>query len=232
MIKLVDFASAKLDRIAFDVLCGDIAILKDAVPKDLVRGARDAVHAWGQSAPEAKSHPKNAGGGAHVASYLPAKSQSRYIFHSYEFDTASDLSVVKAAMPVYEKLRRIYCGLIGTDIAFGEAREGWVFLPQCIQYPRGGGFFQEHVHALNPQRIGLILSASRYGEDYVVGGGRFRAQDGSWIETEGHHDIGDVTLFRYDLGHDITPVDPDQPLDWKVNSGRWSFVLPLKPVSR
>lgn len=231
MIKLIDFSAAKLDRVAFDVLCGDIAILKNAVPPGLVRRARDTIQAWGISAPEARKRPREAGGAAHHTSYLPAKSQSRYIFHSHEFVPGAKLPVVQDVMPVYEQLRRIYCGLIGDEIAFGEERDGHSFLPQCIQYPRGGGFFQEHVHPLLPQRIGLVLSASTYGEDYTVGGGRFRAQDGSWVETEGHHDMGDVTLFRYDLGHDITPIDPHEPLDWKVNSGRWTLVLPLKPVS-
>jgi hypothetical protein len=232
MIRLVDFSTAKLDRVAFDVLCGDVTILKDAVPRNLVRRARDSIQAWSLSTPETREHPREAGGGAHLASYLPARSQSRYIFHSHEFDTGAKLPVVQDVMPVYEHLRRIYCGLIGDEIAFGEERDGQSFLPQCIQYPRGGGFFQEHFHALLPQRIGLILSASTYGEDYTVGGGRFRSQDGSWVETEGHHDLGDVTLFRYDLGHDITPVDPHVPLDWTHNSGRWTLVLPLKPVGK
>lgn len=231
MTKLVDFASANLQRVAFDVLCGEITILKNAVPQDLVLKAREAVHSWGLTAPQVKGHPSQAGGGAHLISYLPAKSQSRYIFHSYEFETGSDLAVVRTAMPVYEILRQIYGGLIGDDIAFGEVRDGHTFLPQCIHYPRGGGFFQEHFHKLLPQRIGLVLSASSRGRDYTAGSGRFRSQDGSWIETEADHDLGDVALFRYDLGHDITPVDPDHPLDWSVNSGRWSFVLPLKPVA-
>lgn len=231
MISLVDCSSAKLERVAFDVLCGDIVILKGAVPRDLVLGARNAVHDWGLTAPQVKGHPAKSGGAAHVASYLPAKSQSRYIFHSYEFDALSDSGIVRRVLPVYERLREIYCRLVGDDIGFGSERDGFAFLPQCIQYPRGGGFFQEHVHALKPQRIGLVLSASVYGSDYAVGGGRFRAQDGTWVETEGQHDIGDVTLFRYDLGHDITPVDPELPLDWTSNSGRWSFVLPLKPLS-
>jgi hypothetical protein len=135
-----------------------------------------------------------------VTGYLPASSQSRYIFHSYEFDTGAELPVVQQVMPVYEALRKIYCRLTGDDIAFGEERDGWAFLPQCIRYPCGGG--------------------------------RFRAQDGSWVETKSRRDIGDVTLFRYDLGHDITPVDPEQPLDWSDNSGRWSMVLPLRPLPR
>jgi hypothetical protein len=46
MIRLVDFSTAKLDRVAFDVLCGDVTILKDAVPRNLVRRARDSIQAW------------------------------------------------------------------------------------------------------------------------------------------------------------------------------------------
>ncbi len=172
------------------MLCGDIVILKNALPKDMLHQARDAIHVLGAE---------------RTAGQEASESGRR---------------------------RRPCDELPAGEVAVGEERDGWAFLPQCIHYPRGGGFFQEHVHDLKPQRIGLVLSGSVYGEDYQIGGGRFHAQDGSWVVTESRHDIGDVTLFRYDLGHDITPVDPEQPLDWSDDSGRWSMVLPLKPLPR
>jgi len=232
LIKNIDFTTANLVRAAFDVLCGDIVILKRAVAPELVLEARRAVHEWGLSVPQSKAHPRESGGASHLASYLPARSQSRYIFHSFEFEPLSSIPIVERVLPIFEALLDIYCKLIGERIAFGENYSGYSFLPACIHYPRGGGFFQEHTHPLMPQRIGLILSGSSYGHDYKIGGGRFCAQDKTWMATEGHHDLGDLTLFRYDLGHDITPIDPDVPLDWTRNDGRWSFVLPLKPIGK
>lgn len=218
------------------VMCGDIVILMQAVDPALCRRARDAVFAWGGSTPPQLESPLKIRANAHLASYLPPRSMSRYIFHSYEFYLAQadgEPDVTKIVRPVFERLRAIYQLLTGDTHWYLSADDGFVLLPQCIQYPQGGGFFEEHFHSLKPQQIGLILAASEHGKDYEVGGVRFRenAHD-TWVETEGRHHIGDVCLFRYDLFHDITPVDPHVPLDWSKNTGRWSFVLPLKPVPK
>lgn len=231
MIKIVNAATANLPRIATDVLCGQTTVLKDAVPSEIILRARMALHEWAQSTVESKGHPKESGGASHIRNYLPPRSQSRYICHDFNILADSDLPVVAQVMPVFEFLRRVYVGLFGFEFEFGVTYDGFSFLPQVIQYPRGGGFFQEHFHDIEPQRIGLVLSGSTYGTDLNVGGGRFRATNGSWDSTESIHNVGDVSLFRYDIGHDITPVDPDVPLDWSRSDGRWSFVLPLKPVS-
>lgn len=98
------------------------------------------------------------------------------------------------------------------------------YIRQGIQYPRGGGFFNEHDHDLDPQRIGLILMASQRGRDYETGNVRFKI-GGEWREV--FLNCGDVCLFRHDLPHDITSVDPDAPLDWSRSDGRWTFVLSI-----
>ena len=231
-IRTVSYASADLPRLAIDVLCGDVTVLKNVINPELILEARKTIHEWAQSAPESADHPSASGGARHRRSFLPAKSQSRYICHDYEFDPRSGHPVYHKILAVFEVMRQAYCALLSERIEFGETYGGFTLLPQVIQYPRGGGFFQEHFHAVKPQKIGLVLSASRYGKDYMVGGGRFRTGDGSWVTTEGQHDAGDMTLFRYDIGHDITPVDPDAPLDWSRADGRWSFVLPLKPAAQ
>lgn len=233
MVKMIDFRRARevdLPSVALDVLCGDVFILKQAVDPVRIRSAVAAVNAWAQSAPQSKGHPRETGGATHLVSYLPAKSQSRYIAHDFLFDPSLNSPITAAVLPVFESMRAIYNGLLGTDFVFGESYNGFSFLPQVIQYPRGGGFFQEHFHPINPQKIGLVLAGSEYGKDFKIGGGRFRAPDGAWITTEGNHQIGDVTLFRFDIGHDITPVDSDERLDWTRADGRWSFVLPLKKI--
>lgn len=218
------------------VMTGNIVILKGAVAPDQCRRARDAVFAWGQSAATTRDNALKIRGNVHLASYLPPKSEARYIFHSYEFylgDPEGEAAVSRTVRPVYLRLRQIYRELTGDMHEFAPGADGRALLPQCIQYPQGGGFFQEHVHDIAPQQIGLILVASEIGVDYEVGGVRFRKDPHSpWTDTEGHHRIGDVCLFRYDMPHDITPVDPHVPLDWYKNSGRWSFVLPIKTLRR
>lgn len=216
------------------VMSGVIVILKGAVAPDECRRARDAVHAWGQTAPPTRDNALNTRSSVHLTSYLPPRSESRYIFHNHEFylgEAGKELGVNGAVRPIFERLQKIYRELTDDKHEFTAGADRQALLPQCIQYPQGGGFFQEHVHDIVPQQIGLILAASEIGVDYELGSVRFR-KDGrsAWINTEGQHRIGDVCLFRYDMLHDITPVDPHVPLDWSKNSGRWSFVLPIKPL--
>jgi hypothetical protein len=120
MISIVETGTVPLADVGAGVLAGNIAILKQAVDSDFVIGTRRAVHARSMSAPESKLHPKKTGGACHLASYLPPKSKSRYIFHSFEFDPASSLPIVASVMPLFEAMRRIYCGLVGKEIAFRE----------------------------------------------------------------------------------------------------------------
>jgi hypothetical protein len=230
VIKTVEFEKADLRKVAFDVLCNDVVVLKKAVPPEMVRESVSALHDWSKMAPQTKGHPLQAGGATHLISYLPARSESRYIAHDYLFDFSIGAPITTNVTPVFERLRQIYNGLLGEQFEFGKTYDGVSFLPQVIQYPRGGGFFQEHFHPIRPQIIGLVLSGSDYGKDFKIGGGRFRDSKGDWVSTEGDHDIGDVTCFRFDIGHDITPIDPDEDLDWTRKDGRWSFVLPLKPI--
>jgi len=48
------------------------------------------------------------------------------------------------------------------------------------------------------------------------------------VDTLRDHDIGDVILFRYDLPHEVLPVDEDEAIDWPADTGKWSFVLDLR----
>ncbi len=227
-VREIEYQDANLHRVALDVLCGDIVVLKRAVNPSLVRSAVSELNHWAEIEPQSKKHPRDCGGASHLISYLPARSESRYIAHDFLIQPLYNAPIVSRVMPVFDVLRDIYNGLLGEKFDFGQDYDGFSFLPQVIQYPRGGGFFQEHFHPINPQKIGLVLAGSEYGSDFTIGGGRFRSHDGTWVSTEGSHQIGDVSLFRFDIGHDITPIDPEYPLDWSKTDGRWSFVLPLK----
>jgi hypothetical protein len=233
MVKIIDFKKASLRNIAIDVLCGDSVILKEAVSPDLIRQAVSACHAWSSVTPESKAHPGEMDGATHLKSFLPPRSESRYILHDYYFYPSSERHCpVPSVMPVFDALLDIYNRLFDKEYTYGVSHDGYALMPQVIQYPRGGGFFAEHFHPIQPQKIGLVLAGSEYGKDYFNGGGRFRSADGSWSNTEGAHQIGDISLFRFDIGHDITPVDPDCDMDWARVDGRWTFVLPLKPIPK
>lgn len=103
--------------------------------------------------------------------------------------------------------------------------DGTQFRFQIFQYPRGGGMFSSHVHALFPQKIGLILGFSKRGRDFYESDVGFEAPDGSIINTSHIHDMGDIMLFRVNLKHWVTPCDITEPLIENQSSGRWSAVL-------
>jgi hypothetical protein len=129
-------------------------------------GARDAVFAWGQQTSPTLEHPLKIRRSTHMASYLPPKSQARYIFHSYEFyHPNSESELDRTVRPIFSRLQNVYRELTDDSHHFAPDADGCALLPQCIQYPQGGGFFQEHVHDIAPQQIGLILAASENGQN-------------------------------------------------------------------
>ena len=231
MLREVDFKISSLRNLVIDVLCGETIILKGVVDPRIIKTAVLACHEWSKMTPETIEHPAITGGASHYKSFLPARSESRYILHDYYFSpTLGNVNVLPEVIPVFDALLVIYNELLNENREYDTNFNGYMLMPQVIQYPRGGGFFSEHFHPIHPQKVGLVLAGSEYGKDYRKGGGRFRGNDGSWVSTEGRHQIGDVSLFRFDIGHDITPVDPDYQLDWNRPDGRWTFVLPLKPT--
>ena len=236
MLIIEDVKNANLDKLLVNILCGDIVVLKNAVSTSLIVEAKKEACEWYIGSPQSMELPKEEEICTHLRSYLPARSEARYILHDFYFNftakSSDKLSKFQSTYAVFLELLDLYNNLLKKNYSLDNSYNGFSFVPQLIRYPRGGGFFSEHYHGLLPQTVGIILSGSEYGKDYMVGGGRFRSADGSWINTESILQPGDITLFRYDLGHDITPIDPDFALDWSRNDGRWTFVLPFKPVQK
>ena len=69
------------------------------------------------------------------------------------------------------------------------------------------------------------MSGREYGVDFHKGGTTFVTPEGL-EESELNNDIGDITLFRYDLPHAVSPVDSNEPIDWNSDKGRWTMILP------
>lgn len=128
------------------------------------------------------------------------------------------------ANKIFSSLRDLQNKVSGTNGDFQSSDNFVRMRPQIIQYPSGGGFFGEHFHPLEPHRIGLITGLSRKGIDYKTGGTTFKTPHG--FVDSGEHDLGDITLFRYNLPHAVTEVDPKDKLDWDSEKGRWTMILP------
>jgi hypothetical protein len=152
-----------------------------------------------------------------------------HVFHSYNFPRPSqlpaDLSahLLRYLEPLSAWKTRLTGNAAQLDERFGD---GPALHPQLIQYPAGGGYFGRHIHPLEPQRIGTIVGLSRRGVDFSSGGTCVLVDEGTVVDLERHHDIGDIALFRYDAPHWVNPSDLIDKFDWESPAGRWSMVLP------
>ncbi|MDB4081463.1 hypothetical protein N9500_00895 [Candidatus Pelagibacter sp.] len=99
---------------------------------------------------------------------------------------------------------------------------------QVVQYPRGGGYFAEHKHNRYPTNYGMIVALSEKGSDFNKGATNIKVKN-KYIDLEKYNiNRGDLTLFRFDLTHKITPVDSDKYLSFD-NKGRWTLLLSIAP---
>ena len=214
--------------IAALVFAGRIVILKGAFAPEAMIDLRRAAIRWGKNmAPFPHGQSPNATptlnyhriDDGRIASSLP------HVFHQICFNSLDELDgdIGRAAGSVAALMRDLQNRVADTNFDFAPTG----LRVKVLRYPAGGGYLSEHVHPLEPQRIGLITSLSRVGDDFVEGGTTFRTPFGL-VDTNEHHDIGDIIIFRYDLAHAVRPVDEAKPLDWNSESGKWSVLLELR----
>ncbi len=230
------FAQESYERIFSKVTDNSIVILKDVFLAKEVAEIRHAVHQWGQITPA--TNPEKPTTSWHRVDDNPAKSQTKHRFVCYMFfvdendnmiidKNGQELGLHKLLMPYFKALGEFQSKLTKTQMTFSPVGPGNRLQPQIIHYPVGGGFFNAHAHSLEPQKAGLILGLSQQGEDFKTGGTRFKLGE-EWVSVEDHMNMGDITIFKYDLFHDVSLVDGDEFLDWSSEYGRWTMVIPFK----
>lgn len=221
-------AEVSYEEIARIISEGRIVILKGVFDADRVLDFRASVARWAQrtppyphgvsptTTPEVNYHRIDDGV---IKSTLP------HVFRQFGFNTLDALeeNVGSRAFEIAEPMRRLQNAVAATNWDFSLAG----LRVKILRYPAGGGFLAEHTHPIEPQRVGLITSLSRVGEDFRQGGTTFQTPFGL-VDTNEHHDIGDIILFRYDLPHAVTAVDEGEEVDWNSETGKWSFVLDLR----
>jgi len=95
-----------------------------------------------------------------------------------------------------------------------------------FQYPRGGGYLEEHTDPLTAfSKVQISVVASEYGEDYQLGGfyARHPSQDKKTY-LDRHANTGDIIIFSPHLPHGVEEIDRGSFLDLNTSKGRWSFV--------
>jgi len=207
---------------------GRIVILKGVFSREEILAYRAALTRWHgetEEYPHGRSPNETPEQNYYRTDRGEFKSAIPHIFRQFGFNSPDHLPAYVGAPTrrIANLLLRLQNDLAGTD--FDLSITGMRI--KLLHYPAGGGFLTEHVHPREPQRIGLIASLSRVGEDLASGGTAFKTPFGR-VDTLADHDIGDVILFRYDLPHAVDPVDPQRELDWNSEAGKWSFVLDLR----
>lgn len=234
-MKLMEFESKDFDasQVAATVMDGNICVIHDVVSADDADRAVAAVLAWSKEEPAFDTK----GGAAsparlqnfHRVDNNPALSTTKHIFHTFNFENLGVADRILApVVSLFEAMYALDNRLVGSRGNLTPSSSDTVnFHPQIIHYPRGGGYFDRHTHPLEPQRIGLIASLTRKGEHFETGGTLFWSEDGE-VDAEPAQTIGSVTLFRFDLPHAVSKVDPAASLEFDRPTGRWVAVLPYR----
>lgn len=205
---------------------GAVVVLKTAFSSDDVALLRDHVLSWRENIPnigfDIDTNTPNIN--FHRIDSDPEKSKLPHIFHQHGFGDLNSLP-----KPLGCELEEIAGKMLDVQNAVAQTafrlRDPEIRI-KALQYPRGGGFLQQHGHPLLPQKVGLILSMAEMQKDFTGGGTVFLTSRGL-VDTSKHHNMGDLILFRYDLIHAVTEIDSDEEIDWAKENGRWSLVLEL-----
>ena len=211
------------------VASGEIVILKNAFNPEEMSEFRNKIVSWGKENaifPHGESPSKYPDLNYHRIDDGSVPSVCPHLFHQYGFNSIDKLGPEYTPLfnKVTDRLVLIQNAIGGTsfEISLTELRL------KVLQYPEGGGFLAEHKHPKEPQQIGLILSLSKKGVDFQQGAAVFTTPKG-YVDTVDYHDMGDVVIFRYDLPHAVSQVNPEKkPIDWTMETGKWSVVLELR----
>jgi len=157
----------------------------------------------------------------HRIDNLYPKSKVKNILHLYSFfywDPESK-SVVNYFKRQF-KLRNILSNL-PEDYALDTIEDGLISVPLVQQYPRGGGFMQEHQDPDVGQKVVINTVLSKVNQDYFNGGLFVRDSDGKKVYLDSKLNPGDAVIFYPQIAHGVDPIDPDFSLDWNRDDGRW-----------
>jgi len=97
---------------------------------------------------------------------------------------------------------------------------------QVIHYPKGGGFFDRHHHPRYPTNYGIIITLTEKFKDFNEGVTNFIINEKDISLEKFNLTTGDLILFKYDISHYISPVDPGENLTFD-KKGRWTLILPI-----
>ena len=235
-MKIVEFDARSYDgpEVFAAVMTGDVGVIHNVISEADAARAVDAALAWSKIEPVFDTKGGTAAPAPlqnfHRVDNNPALSKTKHIFHTFNLENVKTISGAEgvAMSGIFETLVQVDNRLMGKRGNLAPTKDDGVnFHPQIIHYPKGGGFFDRHTHPLDPQKIGLIASLTKKNEHFDKGGTLFW-KDEAEVDAEPAQTIGSVTLFRFDLPHAVSKVDPEAQLEFGKPNGRWVAVLPYR----
>ena len=152
----------------------------------------------------------------------PVLARTRRIFKAFEFGKKTERK-----FKVLEEITKFQYEYLYKDMLKKKVHSRYV----AYQYPKGGGFFSKHRHPRWPTNYGIILNLSKNEKDFKKGGiTNFYFKKKKILINKNDIDQGDLTLFRYDLFHEVPPVDPEEILRFD-KTGRWTVTFPILYVN-
>jgi len=196
---------------------GDAYVIKEFFPENICRIIVSEAHKIMKALPNREEKD----GMFFSLDYLPEGTESERILRAIQI---RDFKKLKNKFnSVFHKMREFQLEFVLDKDNLNTEEE---LLPQIIHYPRGGGFFDWHIHPRNPVNYGLIHKLSKRGSNFMKGATEILCSDSDVLKVEEYSDIGDLVLFKYDLKHRVAPCDPDNDLVFDIN-GRWTAILPI-----
>lgn len=218
-------ANIPTDEIAAAVMSGVVVVVKDAFDPQEMRHLRNSIVS--SNLPHSEPHFEIGSSWrsrreVHGKSGIEIRYEASFVAAR---NPQEELSGV--ASSTIERMASYWRTLTGYKHTFVAEPRRRALRTWAMYYPQGGGCFDWHTHNLESTKIGLIVAMTQAGVDFAVGGTEFETPFGM-VDASPLHDIGDMCLFRYDLNHRVTPVDPDRELRWD-GAGRWTLTIPVDP---
>lgn len=224
-----------LDKNYDDILqfinSGIPVIIRGLFSQEEVSHLREKCIQWTKK--DEPNHPKDRSFGCrnyHSLYENNPKSNVKSILHAYTYFPWNDES--DEVSPYFHRLIRLRNGLTGLpdDYALKDEVDGRVSVPTVQQYPRGGGYMQEHQDPDVGQKVIVNTTLSKFSEDFQDGGVFFRNNEGEKIFVDPMVNPGDALVFPPRIEHGVEPIDPSAELEWSKNDGRWMCMAALLSV--
>lgn len=117
------------------------------------------------------------------------------------------------------------------DYAVQNNRDGMISIPCVQQYPRGGGYMQEHIDPDVGQKAIISVLLKKEFSD----GGLCYMDGDKKVFVDKLMNVGDAFIFNPKISHAVEPIDKSAKLDWNKNDGRWmcfSILVSLQSLNR